>query len=127
MLVSDKLDAEVDSPASKDEAVVTSRNGNLKPVNRYQRVASSQDLMTSPSSPIIDFYPESFRIDLEGKRADWEGIVLVPFIDEARLLEAEASITPDMLSPEERSRNVLGDILIFTFSGAYPAITLGGV
>eukprot|EP00884_Botryococcus_braunii_P018829 jgi/Botrbrau1/562/Bobra.0010s0030.2 len=75
-----------------------------------------KELMTSPSSPIVDFYPESFRIDLEGKRADWEGIVLVPFIDEARLLAAEATITPDKLSAEERRRNVLGDILIFTFA-----------
>jgi 5'-3' exoribonuclease 1 len=75
--------------------------------------------MTSPSSPIISFYPETFRIDLEGKRADWEGIVLVPFIDEERLLAAEKTITPEQLTKEERSRNVLGSILIFTFSGDY--------
>lgn len=33
--------------------------------------------MTSPTSPIVDFYPSTFRVDQEGKRNDWEGIVLV--------------------------------------------------
>lgn len=79
-----------------------------------------QELMTSPSSPIIDFYPENFRIDLEGKRSDWEGIVLVPFIEEKRLLAAEGTITPDKLTKEERGRNVLGDILIFNHAGPIP-------
>lgn len=43
--------------------------------------------MKSPASPILDFYPTDFRVDQEGKRNEWEGIVLVPFIDEARLLK----------------------------------------
>jgi hypothetical protein len=31
-----------------------------------------------------------FEMDMEGKRADWEAIVLIPFINETRLLAAEA-------------------------------------
>ena len=38
--------------------------------------------MTDATSPIIDFYPENFETDLNGKKADWEAIVLIPFIDE---------------------------------------------
>jgi 5'-3' exoribonuclease 1 len=45
--------------------------------------------MVEPHSPIKDFYPEKFDMDMEGKRADWEAIVLIPFINEARLLAAE--------------------------------------
>lgn len=45
-----------------------------------------QALMTESRSPIVDFYPTEFRVDQEGKRNEWEGVVLVPFIDEARLL-----------------------------------------
>lgn len=51
-----------------------------------------EPLMTDLNSPILDFYPEKFDVDMEGKRAEWEGIVKVPFIDEQRLLAAAASI-----------------------------------
>lgn len=142
-------------------------------------------LMKDPLSPIVDFYPTEFRVDLEGKRecsagkggcwvltnnirslqagggrgmhsfrcaagrpcpaqrrpepsylpltalplcpaaagADWEGIVLIPFLDEARLLRAAASVRPEHLSPEERERNRLGDILVFSYS---PGTVVGG-
>jgi len=47
--------------------------------------------MTEPGSPIIDFYPHDFQLDLNGKKQDWEAIVLIPFIEEKRLLEAMKS------------------------------------
>lgn len=48
--------------------------------------------------------------------ADWEGIVLIPFLDEARLLKASLLVKPESLAPEERARNKLGDILVFSYS-----------
>ena len=41
-----------------------------------------QALMTTDSSPVIDFYPSEFDTDLNGKQQDWEAVVLIPFIDE---------------------------------------------
>ena len=35
---------------------------------------------------------------MEGKRNDWEGVVLIPFIDEARLLAASHTVGPSKLS-----------------------------
>lgn len=46
--------------------------------------------MYDENSPIIDFYPEEFEQDLNGKKQEWEAIVKIPFIDEARLLKAMA-------------------------------------
>jgi len=38
-------------------------------------------------SPIIDFYPSKFYVDLKGKTVEWLGEVILPFIDDNRLLK----------------------------------------
>lgn len=45
-------------------------------------------LMTNPESPIIDFYPIDVPVDPNGKAMPWLWVVLLPFIDEERLLAA---------------------------------------
>lgn len=71
-------------------------------------------LMTDPKSPIADFYPVDFATDMEGKRAEWEAVVLIPFIDEQRLLAAARSVSAALLTESERARNAPGDIMVFT-------------
>lgn len=39
-------------------------------------------------SLIIDFYPTDFKIDLNGKKFAWQGVALLPFVDEERLFRA---------------------------------------
>jgi 5'-3' exoribonuclease 1 len=48
--------------------------------------ANVQDLMVDDASPIIDFYPKNFDLDMNGKKQDWEAVVKIPFIDQERLL-----------------------------------------
>ncbi|KAH8410165.1 hypothetical protein KR009_007258 [Drosophila setifemur] len=64
-------------------------------------------LMSNPESPIIDFYPEDFKIDLNGKKFAWQGVALLPFVDEKRLFKA---LVPyyDQLTSEEVRRNKRG-------------------
>ncbi|KPI40550.1 5'-3' exoribonuclease 2 [Cyphellophora attinorum] len=64
-------------------------------------------LMTDEDSEIIDFYPEDFDLDLNGKKQAWKAIVLLPFIDEKRLLAA-MNTKYHLLSEDEHARNDLG-------------------
>lgn len=73
------------------------------------------DLMTAPESPIIDFYPRDFDLDMNGKKMEWEAVVKIPFIDEKRLLTALKS-REALLTPDERARNGFGASLKFTYS-----------
>lgn len=62
-------------------------------------------LMTSPESEIIEYYPSDFETDLNGKKQEWEAVVLIPFIDEKKLLKA-MKIVEKELSPEDKARKV---------------------
>jgi 5'-3' exoribonuclease 1 len=75
--------------------------------------------MTDVASPIIDFYPTEFETDLNGKKADWEAIVKIPFIEENRLLKALKS-REQLLTPSEKSRNSFGDSHYFHFESNSP-------
>jgi 5'-3' exoribonuclease 2 len=68
--------------------------------------------MTNEQSPIIDFYPEYFEVDLNGKKYAWQGVALLPFIDEKRLLDAMQTKYP-LLKSEEAALNERGHDLLF--------------
>ena len=63
-----------------------------------------QPLFSDENSPILDFYPSTFVVDMNGKRFAWQGVALLPFIDEARLLGATGPVIAN-LPPDERRRN----------------------
>ncbi len=72
------------------------------------------DLMLRADSEIIDFYPEDFEVDLNGKKFAWQGVALLPFIDMPRLLAAIEKRYP-LLSPEDQLRNSRGkDVLMMS-------------
>ncbi len=73
------------------------------------------DLMSSADSPIIDFYPRDFELDMNGKKMEWEAVVKIPFIDEKRLLAAMGP-RDKLLSASERARNEFGLTLKFTYA-----------
>lgn len=61
----------------------------------------SRWLFDDAESPILDFYPKKFLVDMNGKRYAWQGVALLPFIEQDRLLEATNALL-DQLSEEEK-------------------------
>ena len=98
--------------------------------DRSKKIVPStyHELMTNPDSPIIDFYPRDFKLDMNGKKMEWEAVVKIPFIDEKRLL---AAMRPkdQLLTDDERARNEFGVSLKFTYSPeidfTYPSSLVG--
>lgn len=88
----------------------------LPAASRHALPEVFHDLMTDKDSEIIDFYPEEFEIDLNGKKMAWQGVALLPFIDMPRLLAAVQQKYP-LLSPADIVRNSVGrDVLLFADS-----------
>ena len=88
--------------------------GVMPAASNHTLPAVFHSLMTDDSSPIKEFYPVDFEVDLNGKKFAWQGVALLPFIDEKRLLEAMHEKYP-MLTEDEQRRNGFGvDALIFS-------------
>ena len=70
------------------------------------------NLMSAEDSTIIDFYPTDFKVDLNGKKYEWMGVALLPFVDEARL---KRCLKPyeKYLTPNEIHRNTRGETKLF--------------
>lgn len=79
----------------------------LPAASRHAIPEAFHDLMTNEQSEIIDFYPEEFEIDLNGKKMAWQGVALLPFIDMPRLLSA-MDTKYHLLSEEDKARNEPG-------------------
>ncbi|KAK8870480.1 hypothetical protein M9Y10_008363 [Tritrichomonas musculus] len=76
----------------------------VPPVIRY--------LMADPKSPLHEFYPTKFKVDLNGGTAIWKGVIHIPFIDEEKLFDVINS-TDLALTFEEKKRNEIGKNYIF--------------
>lgn len=72
-------------------------------------------LMTDPDSPLAEFYPRSFIVDMNGKRWPWEATVLLPFLDAKRLVEvATDKVQSHMLTDAENARNQAKEPLVYS-------------
>jgi len=70
-------------------------------------------LMSDPASPLAEYYPIEFEVDINGKLHDWEAVVRLPFID-ADVLSAQVTGVTDELTAEEQQRDVAGDAVLLT-------------
>ena len=103
-----KIDFELSTPFSPIEqlmAVLPSESATALP-------EPCRDLMLSPTSEIADFYPRDVPVDPNGKAMPWLWVLLLPFIDEERLVETVAPKLAE-LTPEESKRNTPSSSRLF--------------
>ena len=122
------LNADVDFPLGQPFRPYQQLMGVLPDRSKTIVPTAYHDLMTNHDSPIIDFYPRDFELDMNGKKMEWEAVVKIPFIDEKRLLPAMRR-RDHLLSQDEKDRNEFGVSLKFTYSPdvefVYPSSLIG--
>ncbi|XP_068209934.1 5'-3' exoribonuclease 1-like isoform X1 [Palaemon carinicauda] len=98
----------------------------LPPLSKKHLPEAYQGLMTKEDSPLKEYYPDTFQTDLNGKQQDWEAVVLIPFIDEKRLLDAMAPCN-EKLTEGQKLRNIHGPMYVYSYTpdnlGEYKAPT----
>jgi len=71
------------------------------------------DLMKESSPVLGEFFPSEFEIDMDGKRREWEGIVLLPKINKDLFFSELKKVIPSV-DPRDLSRNKVGKIFCYS-------------
>jgi len=71
------------------------------------------NLLTSDDSPLKEFCPEKFEIDLAGKRKEWEGIAILPMMD-VKLVESYYYKYVSHVIDDDSIRNIKGQTTVYT-------------
>ncbi|KAG5175687.1 XRN 5'-3' exonuclease N-terminus-domain-containing protein [Tribonema minus] len=98
----------------------------LPPASAAALPPPCRKLMLEKTSPIIDFYPEEVPCDPNGKPMPWLWVVLLPFIDEKRLLQHLRPLYSEF-TEEETARNSFGPSYIFVHSTSHLSQRIMGV
>ena len=87
----------------------------LPPQSSHILPKKMSELMTNQDSPLKEFYPTRFKVDLNGGTTLWKGFVLIPFIDVKLLTSSINSIDLELTS-EEKHRNEKGKTRVYPSS-----------
>ena len=95
----------------------------------YLLMRISIQMMSNFDSPLSKYFPTEFTVDLEGKIFSWEGIVILPFVDENKLAEVTADLDRE-LEGEVKERNKAGNASLFanssTMTNSQELLSFGG-
>lgn len=102
----DRFQSQVDFRLNEPFAPVEQLLSVLPASSAHALPKCLQPLMLNPDSPIIDFYPENVPVDPNGKAMPWLWVVLLPFIDESRLLSATKGTLENFTDVEKRVASI---------------------
>jgi 5'-3' exonuclease len=72
-------------------------------------------LLTNPNSSLKEFCPTTFKVDLSGKRQEWEGTVLLPMVN-FKCVETEYNKNISKVIKKDLERNTLGTSYSFLYN-----------
>ena len=77
------------------------------------------NLLTNSNSPLKEFCPDVFEIDLAGKRKEWEGIVLLPTVNFEVVKECYTNLLPQ-LQKFDLKCNTIGRTFQYRYNSCFP-------
>jgi 5'-3' exoribonuclease 1 len=72
-------------------------------------------LLYTKNSPMLKFCPKNFKIDLSGKKREWEGLVILPPLDYNEVIKAYESKIKEV-DNRELKRNIIGKSFIYSYT-----------
>jgi 5'-3' exonuclease len=72
------------------------------------------ELLTRDNSPLKEFCPDKFKIDLSGKKHEYQGIVILPMLDPVIVVDAYLSQV-SFVNQYELKRNIFGKSYIYKY------------
>ena len=71
--------------------------------------------MLTDDSPLKEFCPEKFDIDLSGKKHEYQGIVILPMVEPDIVVDAYMSKT-SLVNKIELKRNTFGRTYVYNYN-----------
>jgi 5'-3' exonuclease len=112
------LSAHVDSfvplnyPSSKPAEPFEQLLSVLPPKSAHLLPKPLDTLLLNPVSELRRFCPEKIKIDLAGKRREWEGITLLPMVDKSVVLRSLNTKIRDV-KDQDMTRNNRGYVVMY--------------
>lgn len=75
------------------------------------------DLICTKSSPLKEYCPDDFKIDLAGKRKEWEGIVLLPIVNYDAVCAASNELLAEV-DPKDLIRNSARQTTVYVYDSS---------
>jgi len=72
------------------------------------------ELLTRDNSPLKEFCPDKFKIDLSGKKHEYQGIVILPMLDPVIVVDAYLSQV-SLVNQYELKRNIFGKSYVYKY------------